>query len=167
MNDLLLSPLQTIKASFLWQVFLWQVYFAKCTCVCTTIFYDKFVFDKFKRCCSPPWCLHKVYNTRRPTYHWAQFTLTSFLCWPYRRASFHFANFFYDKCTCWKAKGICLSIYPGLRNTCAELPKVVCSSCFKILRIHFKITRKTQEIAFQGFPISKFSRGGMPPDPPR
>ena len=26
-------------------------------------------------------------------------------------------------------------------------------------RIHFKITRKTQEIAFQGFPISKFSRG--------
>ena len=63
--------------------------------------------------------------------------------------------------------GICLSIYPGLRNTCADLPKVVCSSCFKILRIHFKITRKTQEIAFQGFPISKFSRGSMPPNPPR
>ena len=63
--------------------------------------------------------------------------------------------------------GICLSIYPGLRNTCAELPKVVCSNCFKILRIHFKITRKTQEIAFQGFPISKFSRGSMPPDPLR
>ena len=59
-----------------------------------------------------------------------------------------------------KLKGICLSIYPGLRNTCAELPKVVCSSCFKILRIHFKITWKTQEIAFQGFPISKFSPGG-------
>ena len=62
--------------------------------------------------------------------------------------------------------GICLSIYPGLRNTCAELPKVECSSCFKILRIRFKITRKTQEIAFQGFPISKFSRGSMSPDPP-
>ena len=63
--------------------------------------------------------------------------------------------------------GICLSRYPGLRNTCAELPKVVCSSCFKILRIHFKIIRKTQEIAFQGFPISKFSRWSMPPNPPR
>ena len=43
----------------------------------------------------------------------------------------------------------------------------MCSSCFKILRINFKITRKTQEIAFQGFPITKFSRGSIPPDPPR
>ena len=63
--------------------------------------------------------------------------------------------------------GVCLSIYPGLRNTCAELPKVVCSSCFKILRIHFKITRKTQETAFQGFPISKFSQGEHAPGPPK
>ena len=40
------------------------------------------------------------------------------------------------------------------------------SSCFMILRIHFITTRKIQEIAFQGFQISKFSRGSMPPDPP-
>ena len=58
-------------------------------------------------------------------------------------------------------------MYPGLTNTRVELRKIVRSSCFMILRIHFITTRKIQEIAFQGFQISKFSRGNMPSDPPR
>ena len=58
-------------------------------------------------------------------------------------------------------------MYPGLTNTRVKLPKIVRSSCFMILGIHFITTRKIQEIAFQGFQISKFSRGSMPPDPPR
>ena len=57
-------------------------------------------------------------------------------------------------------------MYPGLTNTRVELRKIVRSSCFMILRIHFITTRKIQEIAFQGFQISKCSRGSMPPDPP-
>ena len=58
-------------------------------------------------------------------------------------------------------------MYPGLTNTRVELRKIVRSSCFMILRIHFITTRKIQEIALQGFQISKFSWGSMPPDPPK
>ena len=46
--------------------------------------------------------------------------------------------------------GICLSVYPGLTNTRVELLKIVRSSCFIILGIHFITTRKIQEIAFPG-----------------
>ena len=35
------------------------------------------------------------------------------------------------------------------------------------LGIQSNTTLKIKEIAFQGFQISKFSRGSMPPDPPR
>ena len=56
-------------------------------------------------------------------------------------------------------------MYPGLTNTRVELRKIVRSSCFMILRIHLITTWKIQEIAFQGFQISKFSRGSMSPDP--
>ena len=61
--------------------------------------------------------------------------------------------------------GICLSMYPGLTNTRVKLPKIVRSSCFMILGIHFITTRKIQEIPFQGFQISKFSRGACPRTP--
>ena len=56
-------------------------------------------------------------------------------------------------------------MYPGLTNTRVELRKIVRSSCFMILRIHFITTRKIQEIAFQGFQISKFPRGAYPRTP--
>ena len=56
-------------------------------------------------------------------------------------------------------------MYPGLTNTLVELPKIVRSTCFIILGIHFITTRKIQEIAFQGFQISKFSRGACPRTP--
>ena len=64
--------------------FLWHFFLASLSVVCR--------HDAYTRC-----LIH-----RSPTYYWAQFTLTSFLCWPYRRTSFYFANF-YDKCACWKA----------------------------------------------------------------
>ena len=61
--------------------------------------------------------------------------------------------------------GICLSMYPGLTNTHVELQKIVRSSCFTILRIHFITSWKIQETAFQGFQIQNFPGGACPRSP--
>ena len=61
--------------------------------------------------------------------------------------------------------GICLSVYPGLRNTCAELPKVVCSIASKSWEFTSKLLGKPWKLRFRDSQFQNFPGGACPRTP--